>query len=458
MDTTGNYIEFVIDTRDYSEVYMSFWARKQIPILIGPSALQIYYDNSFGRTKNGDDIDLDIPGWNEYNFGTLGYAQLDFTGKTNTEGTTTFRIKPVGAITNDIIMNFDMITFTGISCNPPPTLSKSFIPNQVNIYTGVADLSELEFTIRNTLDEPNHSQTLHNVTFTDNLPAGLKIYNSGAYIPSTTCPGATLSAPDGGSTIFFSFGTMDPGDICTASVYVYGTAVGAYENTTGPITSDESGPNSASTGYGFATLTVCGTVAAPTGASASVNPVCAGEATILSATVSDGTVDWYTGGCGPGIGHTLVGEGTTLTVYPFGTTTYYAQAKTDIGCLSTTCASVTVDVSMPPTDVDISPTNPVVCSGGTTTLTANATGATGYQWYLNGSSIDGATGSTYTTGTAGSVHGCSKQWLLVRSLRRRHPDCHQRSSGHCHRACRPDGVHRRFRDLFSDRIRRGTFL
>jgi|GEM_PF-1977662 len=48
------------------------------------------------------------------------------------------------------------------------------------------------------------------------------------------------------------------------------------------------------------------------------------------------------------------------------------------------------------------PTITVSISGSGHTLTANATGVTSYQWYLNGTLISGATSSTYTATTSGS--------------------------------------------------------
>ena len=54
------------------------------------------------------------------------------------------------------------------------------------------------------------------------------------------------------------------------------------------------------------------------------------------------------------------------------------------------------------TEATSCPTVTVSISGTGHALTASATGATGYQWYLNGNMINGATSSTYTATTSGA--------------------------------------------------------
>ncbi|MCK9411082.1 MAG: C10 family peptidase [Prolixibacteraceae bacterium] len=85
----------------------------------------------------------------------------------------------------------------------------------------------------------------------------------------------------------------------------------------------------------------------PTSATASQTTIIAGQSTILQ--VVGGNLNsapnwaWYTGRCGG----TLVGNGTTLSVSPLSTTTYYVQAT---GCgISTTCRSITINVCTAPT-------------------------------------------------------------------------------------------------------------
>ncbi|MBL9148785.1 MAG: lamin tail domain-containing protein [Phycisphaerae bacterium] len=84
-----------------------------------------------------------------------------------------------------------------------------------------------------------------------------------------------------------------------------------------------------------------------TSPAATPSAVCAGQSSTLSGTVGgDETIVWYEGSCGG----TVVGEGLSLVVTPTSTTTYYAAAKNvAVGCVSAVCATVTVDVSAPPT-------------------------------------------------------------------------------------------------------------
>ncbi len=80
----------------------------------------------------------------------------------------------------------------------------------------------------------------------------------------------------------------------------------------------------------------------PTSVTASINPVCTGTSTTLTINGgvlgSGGIWQWYTGSCGG----TLVGSGTSITVSPATSTTYYVRAEGD--CNTTTCVSITVNV------------------------------------------------------------------------------------------------------------------
>ncbi|HNG62146.1 MAG TPA: T9SS type A sorting domain-containing protein [Ferruginibacter sp.] len=82
---------------------------------------------------------------------------------------------------------------------------------------------------------------------------------------------------------------------------------------------------------------------APTSASRNKNNICPGISVNLS--VVGGTLgtnaswQWYSGSCGA----TLVGSGTTISVTPSVTTTYYVRAEGD--CNATTCQAVTITVS-----------------------------------------------------------------------------------------------------------------
>ncbi len=78
------------------------------------------------------------------------------------------------------------------------------------------------------------------------------------------------------------------------------------------------------------------------------------------------------------------------------TFTYTVTETTPASCSATTTVTVTVN----PLTISISG-NSSVCVGGSSVLTASTDGPN-VQWYLNGSPISGATGSTYTATVAGN--------------------------------------------------------
>ncbi|MDA3911584.1 MAG: T9SS type A sorting domain-containing protein [Bacteroidales bacterium] len=93
--------------------------------------------------------------------------------------------------------------------------------------------------------------------------------------------------------------------------------------------------------------------------------------------------EWYSGSCGG----TSVGSGSSVSVSPASSTTYYVRAEGN--CNTTSCESVAVTVDQLSNAGTMSVTNSVICSGGSTTFTAS--GTTGfqqmqYQWNGTGGS------------------------------------------------------------------------
>ena len=78
----------------------------------------------------------------------------------------------------------------------------------------------------------------------------------------------------------------------------------------------------------------------PTSITPSVNPLCSGNSTNLVANGAQGTVHWYTGGCGV----TLIGTGNSRLVSPTTTTTYWARNFSG-GQFSSGCAAITITVN-----------------------------------------------------------------------------------------------------------------
>ena len=157
---------------------------------------------------------------------------------------------------------------------------------------------------------------------------------------------------------------------------------------------------SASSAFNLGLTCVTPPPAAPTSVSASVNAICSGGTTTLTANGAQGTVYWYTGGCGV----TQIGTGNSISVSPGSTTTYYARNYNN-GLFSTTCASTTVTVNAAP--IVSAGGNQSVCLGSPVTLSGS--GASSYAWnngVSNGVSFTPNTTNTYTvTGT--NSFGCT---------------------------------------------------
>jgi len=81
---------------------------------------------------------------------------------------------------------------------------------------------------------------LTGLAFTDTLPTGLTAPNG----TTPTCGGNLVIT--GGNQLAFSGGTLAGGASCTITVTVTATAAGVLNNTTGPISSNETGVGSPS--------------------------------------------------------------------------------------------------------------------------------------------------------------------------------------------------------------------
>ena len=147
---------------------------------------------------------------------------------------------------------------------------------------------------------------------------------------------------------------------------------------------------------------------APTSATPSPNPICAGSSTTL--TVGGGALgvganwNWYSGSCGG----TFVGSGSSIVVSPGSTTTYYVLAQGT--CNTTSCASTTVTVTpfVTPTFTAVSP----ICNGGALAAlpTTSNNGITG-NW---SPAINNTTTTTYTfTPNAGQCANSTTMTITV---------------------------------------------
>jgi hypothetical protein len=120
------------------------------------------------------------------------------------------------------------------------------------------------------------------------------------------------------------------------------------------------------------------------------------------------TWQWYSGSCGG----TPVGSGTSITVTPSATTTYFVRAEGT--CNTTTCPSGATVTVVPIPTITSQPNSPAaICAGATSSnITVVATGGTPsltYQWEYNNSGTWGAvsngtpTGASYSGGTSPSM-------------------------------------------------------
>lgn len=185
------------------------------------------------------------------------YPANTATASTTGSSTTAFRFNEVGAKSTGtkprVIL--DNVIVTGCGVPAPPVLTKAFSPNPI----AVDGITTLIFTLTNT-----NSVALTGVTFTDALPAGVKV----AATPnaSTTCGGAptwapaandttlTFGSPSGASIPARTLGPLTNGS-CTLQVDVTATTAGPHPNVSGFVSSTNGGTNNTSTGYAVANLT-----------------------------------------------------------------------------------------------------------------------------------------------------------------------------------------------------------
>lgn len=117
----------------------------------------------------------------------------------------------------------------------PPALGKSFTPSQIK----VGETSTLQFTITN-----SNAFTINNLAFTDDLPTGVTVADSG---PTSTCGGGMLSTTSSNNRITFTGGSVGANTNCQFNVTVTGATFGKKDNTTSTITSSNAGTGAAAT-------------------------------------------------------------------------------------------------------------------------------------------------------------------------------------------------------------------
>jgi len=154
----------------------------------------------------------------------------------------------------------------------PPGFAKTFTPAVVNLGSS----SRLTFTI----DNSANPVAATNLSFVDNLPAGLIVANPPNI--SGKCAGGSLAAFPGGNSVSLSGGTVDAGEVCTFAIDVTATAPGTLTNITQDLTSDFG-----NSGNATASIDVVANADLSVAIGASPDPVDAGSDITYTVTVTN---------------------------------------------------------------------------------------------------------------------------------------------------------------------------
>jgi len=178
---------------------------------------------------------------------TAGSGSVSLTGGTVAAGSScAVTVNITGTTGGNYVNTTGPVSSTGggtgatasanLTVGTAPGITKSFGAASIAL-NGTTSLS---FTITN----PNTTLALTNVSVTDTLPAGLVIASPNGLTGS--CGGGTITATAGASSLSLSGGAVASLGSCTFAVDVTGSTAGTKNNTTGPISSTESGPGATS--------------------------------------------------------------------------------------------------------------------------------------------------------------------------------------------------------------------
>ncbi|MCH8875205.1 MAG: DUF11 domain-containing protein [Chloroflexi bacterium] len=357
--TTSPFIQFEIDTSNYEQVELIFDLERKAN---GPDSEELYFSTDGSSwTKKGATFSATTT-W-------ASYGTFNFTGETNTTGTTFFRLYGFGANTpsSGADLNIDNVSFTGCGVPNPPTLTKSFSPDPV----AVNDTSTLSFTVTN----PNAAVALSAIAFSDTLPAGVTVATSG---PTTTCGGSLSTTSP--STISFSGGALAGGANCVILVTVTVTTAGPHLNVSGFVSATESGTNTGPDGSASDSITA---ISPPSISKLfNPNPILTGGTSTLTFTISNPNPDDALTG---------VAFSDTFPTSPGAMVVASPTGATTSGCGTPIYAPVAAAAS-------ISFTGGTIAAGGSCTVTVDVT-ATPTGDYANTSGTVSAT----TAGTGNTA-------------------------------------------------------
>ena len=244
--------------------------------------------------------------------------------------------------------------------------------------------------------------------------------NSISSAPTSITTATTTICPSASATLTVNGGSLGSGaswqwftGSCTGTAAGTGTAI---------VVNSASSTTYYVKAVGACNTTACSNITintnsnstAATSISTTTSSACSGGSATL--TVNGGSLGtaanwkWYSGSCGG----TAEGTGTTITVTPASSTTYYVRAEG--ACGNTGCVSTAItlnSVSSNPTSVTAS-SGSTVCAGATTTLTVNGgslgTGAS-WQWFTGTCS-----GTAAGTGNFITVNPASTTTYFVKGV------------------------------------------
>ncbi len=353
---TSRYFQFQIDTSNYSNVQISFDYLETSSNWASGATILVY------TSTTGASGSFALSGSNAL---TASRQNSTFTATSTGASSTYFRIFADNAQNTNAALSIDNVTFTGCGTAQQPTITKAFSPATI----GAGGTSQLQFTLTN----PN-SASLTGVAFSDTLPSGVTVSGT----PATPQCGGTISSTS--NSIALSGGTLAAGSNCTVMLNVTAASAGAYINTSGYISSNESGTNTGAGGSASATLTV---LAPPViSKSFSPNPIYAGGTSTLTFTITN-----------PNASAGLSGVGFTDT-FPSGLTVSTAPATPQCsGTVSSTSGSITLGGGS-------------IAAGGSCTVTVATTASTVGSYANTSGNISAIiSGVTYDGNTASDTLG-----------------------------------------------------
>ncbi|MCK6648124.1 MAG: hypothetical protein L6Q66_00565, partial [Bacteroidia bacterium] len=338
--------------------------------------------------------------WNSYpnaaTSWTNGNLSIAFTGSGNyTDGAPKFGNPQGCAMGNGLYVAQDWSNAT------------SFTTMTITFATAVG--APVTFSISDINSNYCNSSTPYECTFLDEVTLTGTTESGAGILPTVSglCSGQTNTTAGNNRIIRADINTGGNGGCtCATTNFSVGTAGQCVKTIT--ITYRNNQTSNAiwnnNPAYQYIILSSINTSAAPASTPPSsitgTTTICANASTTLTAVGGNASSQWYTGSCGG----TLIGTGSSITVNPSTTTTYYVS---NMSCgTPTSCAQTTVTVNPLPAAPLIATSGPTTfCTGGSVILTSSS--ATGNTWSTGATtqSITVSAAGTYTVNYASG--GCN---------------------------------------------------